>query len=763
MSEWRKLAPAEQQQARAPEEVSAAGGANEEADEPPTGWTGHPAFASVADRRYSRRQVMRGGLQAALAGVFASAAGSAACTSSRVGAARATAPAPPASLGFTAVPVSDLDGVVVAPGYTARPFLVTGTPISGDDAKGPAASGVAAYEACSGADMERRIGSHHDGMHYFPSPDDPNNHGLLCVNHEYIDGPKMVPAMTWVGSGVRPADQVRKGVASHGVSVAEIRRTPGGEWTLVPGPYTRRITAETPMEIGGPVRGSPLVVTRYSPEGTRARGTFNNCANGHTPWNTYLTCEENWAGYFAASPSDTASVGPDSAAAAGLGVGRGAGPAAQDGGQGSTEETGPPPRRELRRYGVGPRSSRYGWDMADGEPTASAGNPDPYRRFTVAITGAHPTDDYRNEANGHGWIVEIDPWDPSSTPIKRTALGRFAHEGCACAPPEPGAPLVFYSGDDAVNQYIYKFVTRQAYVEGASDGRMLDEGTLYAARFDADGTGTWLALDNSDPRFRAVVERAVADPRSVWPGGHYDDFEGFANQADVLVNARLAADVVGATPMDRPEWAAVHPRTREVYLSLTNNSRRGRRDTTAASPIPAPVDPANPRPASEFGHIIRWREDGGRASASRFEWDLFVLSGPATDSLDRQGFVLSPDAIHGSPDSLWIDNRGVLWIQTDMSPGALQAQMKQLGNNALLAADTVTGDIRRFLVGPRGQEMSGFASTPDGRTLFVNVQHPGESSERIPLLASTYPDGPGGRGRSCTIAITKDDGGVIGT
>jgi hypothetical protein len=400
--------------------------------------------------------------------------------------------------------------------------------------------------------------------------------------------------------------------------------------------------------------------------------------------------------------------------------------------------------------------------MADGEPTASADNPDPYRRFNVAITGKDAAGDYRHEANGHGWIVEIDPWDPSSTPIKRTTLGRFAHEGCVFSPPQPGEPLVFYSGDDAGNQYIFKFVTRGSYVEGESDGRLLDEGTLYAARFDADGTGAWLALDLDDAQFREAVGRAVADPLGVWPGGQYDDFEGFADQADVLVNTRLAADVAGATPMDRPEWGAVHPHTGDVYFSLTNNSRRGRRDTSATSPVPAPVTPANPRPANAFGHIIRWREAEGRAAAAQFEWDIFVLSGPASDSLDRDGFVLSPDAIHGSPDGLWIDNRGVLWIQTDMSPGDLQAQVKRLGNNAMLAADPSTGDIRRFFVGPRGQEISGFAATPDGRTLFINVQHPGESSERIPLLASTYPDGPGGRGRSCTIVITKDDGGVIG-
>lgn len=700
----------------------------DEGDEPPTTCTGHASFASIVDGRYSRRQIMRGGIQAAVAGFLASAAATSGCTTAAPPPPPGEAPAdvPPVSLGFSPIPVYDGDEIVVPDGYTGKPFLVMGTPIVGDQAANPAAATVGAFERCSGAEMEERIGAHHDGMHYFPFPDDPNNHGLLCINHEYIDGPKMVPEGTWVSRGPRPADQVRKGVAAHGVSVVEVRRpAPGADWEVVPGRYNRRITAETPMEFMGPVRESALVVTRYSPDGTRARGTFNNCANGYTPWNTYLTCEENWAGYFAA--------GDD------------------------TE------RRENRRYGVGRASSRYGWDQADGEPSASPENPDPYSRFRVEATGERAADDYRNEANGHGWIVEIDPWDPASTPMKHTGLGRFAHEGCVFAPVRGGDPLVFYSGDDAFNQYIYKFVTREGYEDGRSSSRMLDDGTLYAATFHADGTGEWHALDLADAAFQAALDRAIADPRSVWPGGEYDDFTGFTDQADLLVNTRLAADVAGATPMDRPEWGAVHPHTGEVYFTLTNNSRRGRRDTSATSPMPARIDAANPRPANEYGHIIRWREAGGRAAATAFEWDLFVLCGPPTDSRDLDGFVLGDDAIHASPDGLWVDNQGILWIQTDMSPGQLQSQVKRLGNNAMLAANPVTGEIRRFFAGPRGQEVSGFASTPDGRTMFINVQHPGESSERIPLLASTYPDGPGGRGRSCTIVITKDDGGPIGS
>lgn len=700
-------------------------------DEPVTNFTSHTPFAAVAEKRYSRRQVLRGGLSAAVAALFASPALSVFASPARL--------PPPAGgrppfglkgeLGFQAIPVYNGDAVSVAPGYTAKPILLVGEPILGDDVGNPAANTVSAFEQCSGAEMEQRIGSHHDGMHYFPFPDDPDNHGVLCLNHEYIDARKLFPAGEWVASGVRPADQVRKGVAAQGVSVVEIARNPAsGEWAVVKGPLNRRVTAETRMEIRGPVRGSELVKTKYSPDGTHTRGTLNNCAHGTTPWHTYLTCEENWASYFAA--------GAEAA------------------------------RREFRRFGIGANSSRYGWDMADGEPTASPHNPDPYYRFAAgANLGVEATEDYRNEPNGQGWIVEIDPWNPDSTPIKHTALGRFAHEGCVHVPPQEGQPLTFYSGDDAVHQYIYKFVTRDRYHKNRADSRILDAGTLYAAKFNDDGSGEWLPLEFDDPGFQAAVERAKADPRSVWPGGQYDDFDGFADQADLLVNTRLAADVAGATPMDRPEWGAVHPQTSEVYFTLTNNSSRGAASTTNTRPILGPVDAANPRTASAFGHIIRWREQGNRPWATRFEWDIFVLSGPVEDSRDLAGNALTADNIHASADGLWIDNRGILWIQTDMGSGQQAAEIDRFGNNQMLAANPHTGEIRRFFQGCRGQEVTGCIDTPDGRTLFINLQHPGEGSEGNPVLASTFPDGAaaGGRGRSCTIVITRDDGGVIGT
>jgi uncharacterized protein len=399
--------------------------------------------------------------------------------------------------------------------------------------------------------------------------------------------------------------------------------------------------------------------------------------------------------------------------------------------------------REQSRYGVPPH------------PAATAGRPaesgaDQYVRFDASIKASDATGDYRNEPNGQGWVVEIDPFDPTSTPKKRTALGRFAHEGCVFAPPQQGQPIAFYMGDDAQNEYVYKFVTKARYQKGMG-GDMLDEGTLYAARFNEDGTGDWLALDIDDPNFRTAAGMAGVE---------------FKDQADVLVNTRLAADVVGATKMDRPEWGAVHPQTNEVYMTMTNNTAR------------TETDAANPRPNNATGHIIRWREQGNRAFATKFDWDLFVLAGDANNSQilpEQNGARLDPSNIFASPDGLWIDQFGILWIQTDMS-GSQQAS-GPFGENSMLAANPITGEIKRFLSGPFNQETTGVVSTPDGKNLFVNFQHPGDRSG-VGSFTSNWPDrGPvyrnpsdsvpvvspaGPRPRSATIVITREDDGVVG-
>ena len=633
----------------------------------------NPRFQDIASEQFSRRQVLQGG--AALLGAL-SAPMLAAPT---VHAAGFPGGGFQSRLGFDAIPVSRADATLVPPGYSARAFLPWGTPITGS---------YPDYQDGgfnTGADQEQQIGMHHDGMHYFPlgrGHREGSRHGILCINHEYIQQDLLHPNDATLIDGVRTIeDEVRKEVAAHGVSVVEIERDAAGNWGLVRGPYNRRITAGTPMEISGPVRGHDSVKTLFSPDGTLCRGTVNNCANGFTPWGTYLTCEENFAGYF---------VNDD-----------------------------PVQPREHKRYGVSTTDShdRYSWHTRD---------EDEYTRFNATTTGADALADYRNEPNTFGWVVEIDPMNPASTPKKRTALGRFAHEGVWPSPPRPGQRLAFYMGDDSRFEYIYKFVTRDRYKAHRPDPDMLDHGTLYVARFNENGSGDWVALEFGQ--------------NGLTPE------HGFHSQADVLVNTRAAADQVGATKMDRPEWGAVHPLTGEVYMTLTNNTNR-----TAAQ-----TDAANPRGPNPFGHIIRWRERGHRPDATRFDWSLYVLAGPEGEGQvlpGKNGAALDDDNIFASPDGLWFDERGILWIQTDMSGSQLTGG--PFGNNQMLAADPLTGEIRRFFTGPVGCEVTGIAATPDQRALFLNIQHPGEQGP------SNWPDGGSARPRASTVIITRDDGGVI--
>lgn len=648
--------------------------------------TSIPHFTTVIERRYSRRALLRGSLNAALAGFFG---GLPLLAQTRRAADNPSLQLP----GFKAVPVSHADTVQVPPGYVARPFLPWGTPICGDypDYR-PDASNTGAEQAC-------QMGSHHDGMHFFPlgEGDERNRHGILCVNHEYVDLHKLHPHGATMVDGKRTVvDEVRKEIAAHGVAVVEIKAARHGDWDVVRGRYNRRITGSTPMELTGPVRGSKWVQTRYSPDGTHSRGTLSNCAHGATPWGTYLTCEENWAGCF---------------------VNRGDLP------------------REHARYGVRTSQTYNHWETLT--------DIDEYARFDATASGSGPRDDYRNEPNTQGWVVEIDPFDPTSIPQKRTALGRFAHEGAVMAPVRDGHPAVLYSGDDSRNEYLYKFVSAGAYRAEGDNRQLLEHGTLYVAVFHDDGSGEWRALDSQCQAFQEAAAAAAVS---------------FRDQADILVNTRLAADVVGATPMDRPEWGAVHPETAEVYFSLTNNRTRG---TTES-----PVDAANPRARNLYGHIIRWRERDQDPAAQQFFWEIFVLAGPEEASQILPGLngpALTEENRFGCPDGLWIDGSGILWIQTDLDSHLQRRERHRLGNNQMLAANPVSGVIRRFLVGPRGQEITGMTSTPDHRTFFINVQHPGEGSEHHPELASHWPDGDKARPRSATVIVTREDGGIIGT
>ncbi|MFM9884278.1 MAG: PhoX family protein [Burkholderiales bacterium] len=377
---------------------------------------------------------------------------------------------------------------------------------------------------------------------------------------------------------------------------------------------------------------------------------------------------------------------------------------------------------EQRRYGIG-ASSVYRWNEFDA-------------RFDA---GAHP-----NEPNRFGWVVEIDPYDREWKPVKRTAMGRIKHEGAMVTIALDGR-IVVYTGDDERFEYIYKFVSAKPWnpQDRAANRDLLDAGTLFVAKFSEQGQGAWIGLTHGKNGLTAA--------------------NGFNTQADVLIKTRQAADTVGATKMDRPEWVAVHPVTQDVYLALTNNALRG----TDKQPG---VDAANPRPRNAYGHIVRWREQGGDVSAHKFRWEHFVLAGD-TQSTDAAGRGTVKGDSFGSPDGLWFDARGLLWIQTDVAAADLRRpEYARIGNNQMLAADVFTGEIRRFLVGPKDCELTGVTMSPDGKTMFVNIQHPGElpgsprNDPAKPRAGSNWPDfRADGRPRSATVVIQRQDGGVIGT
>jgi secreted PhoX family phosphatase len=368
-------------------------------------------------------------------------------------------------------------------------------------------------------------------------------------------------------------------------------------------------------------------------------------------------------------------------------------------------------RREHRRMGVKTTSS-YAWETVE-------------ERFNVTPRLDLPEQGYVNEVNRFGWVVEIDPFDPLSVPKKRTAMGRFSHENVACSMTEDGR-MGLYMGDDARAEYIYKFVPRNQYQAGVTRGELLDEGTLYVGVFNEDGSGEWVELQHGRNGLTRV--------------------NGFKDQGDVLINTRSAADHVGATPMDRPEWVAVNPFTRDVYVTLTNNSNRG------LDPDRNAINAANPRPKNLFGHIMKIVEDAADPTAKTFRWEIFVLAGdPSLEASNLQGNIKGD--LFGSPDGLWFDKFGRLWIQTDFDDSTPE-YTKSIGLNMMLAADPVGREIRRFLVGPKGCEITGVTSNPDSTVLFVNVQHP----------TLSYPASDGvTRPRSTTVLITRDDGGVIGT
>ena len=721
----------------------------------------NPSISSLIDIRLSRRGMLRMGVGTAGAAVMGS-FGLTACGGGGDG----EPVAGEYKMGFTAVEKSLADMATVPAGYTASIIYALGDPLS--------AATPAYKNDGTDTDFDNRAGDHHDGMEFFGlnaagTARDANgsSRGLLAMNHEALSQQFLHAA--GASANPRPASESDKEIPAHGVSIVEVAKNASGKFvTNQASAYNRRITPLTEVTLSGPVKGNALVKTLFSPTGMLARGTINNCGTGYTPWGSFLTGEENWAGYFTRASTDNTARG------------------------GATAKS----VVALNRYGrTAGAASRHGWE--------TSGTADKYKRWNISQTGVSVdgSDDYRNELNTFGYIVEIDAYDKTKAIRKRTGLGRFAHESAAFGKQTAGKPLAVYMGDDSQGEYMYKFVSTVTWSAAdanptdriATGDKYLDSGKLYVAKFAADGSGTWIELSISNSAIAA-----------------YSTYD-FADQADVLVNARLAADAVGATKMDRPEWCAVHPVTGEVYYTLTNNSSR-KLEPTGTQTM---VDAANPRSYIDSkagvagsagninGHIIRMVEAGAESTATAFTWDVYLFGAEAGSSPTMVNLSsLASTQDFSSPDGLWFSQKtGFCYIQTDDGsytdvtncmmligkPGKVgdgstttlnytKADGSAVAITTRVGAKPTVDTLRRFLVGPVDCEITGCSETPDGKTLFVNIQHPGESITKANIAdpskyLSHWPAnagyGAGGattaRPRSATIVITKNDGGVVGT
>ncbi|MDS7967206.1 PhoX family phosphatase [Acinetobacter sp. V117_2] len=650
----------------------------------------------------------------------------------------------PEKLTFTPVAKNLNDIVTVPEGYEANVIYALGDSIN------PSFGDWDDNNIPSGPSFQFRSGDCHDGMHYFGLNTSTNRfdetvsaQGLLVMNHEYINQTFLHPKGPTKVDGRRPEDEVIRETNAHGVSVVHIKKDPATQKVEVVknSIFNRRITGSTVMDFAGAAAGSNLLSTRFSPAGRQTRGTHNNCGNGYTPWGTYLTTEENFIGYFARSTTDDTLRAPEEIIA-------------------------------LKRYGLkAGSSSRYGWETAIGQVEAQ----DLYDRWNADVKAAQATQDYRNGPNTFGWMVEIDPFDNRQNPVKRTSLGRFAHEDSACRA-VAGQPISFYMGDDSRGEYIYKFVSTTVWdtkdINGgyAAGDKYMNSGKLYVAKFNNDGSGQWIEL--------AYGKNGLNESNTTYP---------FKSQADVVTFARLAADSVGATKMDRPEWATVNPINGEIYVTLTNNSNRGK---------DYPTDAANPRNYTDLyagtkeqkgnvnGHIIRFREADDKTTAETFKWDIYLFGAEASMASNINLSGLTDNNDFSSPDGMWFDPRGVLWIETDdgaytdvtncMMLAALPGQIgdggaatTSNGQQTITGAKVTDATLRRFLVGPKQCEITGIAMTPDYKAIFINVQHPGEDSPSYAKPESNWPatqkdpSNKTARPRSATVVITRKDGGVI--
>lgn len=632
----------------------------------------NPTMGDIINRRYSRRGFLGGSLAVAAISTTVSPVALLLADEAR------------AETGGSAFSFDEIEAGVdvnhhVAPGYRADVLLRWGDKVFADAPEFDPMNQTPEAQS-------RQFGYNNDYVGFIPL-DGAADRGLLVVNHEYTNPELMFPAWATIGKNDKGEDAVKMGewtkaladieMAAHGGTVIEIRKVEGAWTPVLDSPFNRRIHAGTEMLVTGPAAGHPRLQTNADPTGTKVLGTLNNCAGGVSPWGTYLMAEENFHGYFMGElPADSVEAA-------------------------NYERLGAP-------------AGWYNWGRF-------------HDRFDVS---KEP-----NEPNRFGWIVEVDPLDPNSVPKKRTALGRFKHEGCETIVNTDGR-VVSYSGDDERFDYVYKFVSTGRFnpSDRAANMDLLDSGTLHVARFNADGFVDWLPLTFGE--------------------GPLTPANGFASQADVLIEARRAGDLLGATKMDRPEDVQPNAKTGRVYVMLTNNTRRK----------PGEEDAANPRAENAFGHIIEISETDGDFASTRSRWDILLKCGdPAvaevgatfSTSTTRNGWF-------GMPDNCAIDAEGRLWVSTDGN------NEKATGRtDGLWAVDTegaARGTSRLFFRCPVGAEMCGPYFTPDDEALFLAVQHPGDAGlATFEAPATQWPDfKPGMPTRPSVVVVTKDGGGRIG-
>ncbi len=600
-------------------------------------------FDKVVESAISRRGFM--------GGVLAFGSGAAAFGSGLLGSAGKAAAAGSA-FPFEPIGIATDFDIHVPAGYTWKPLVRWGDPLFSD-----AADAYSPKTGVSAAMADKVFGENTDGMELF----EVDGKEVIAVNSEYANPEINLPEAS--EGTPQSAEEVMLLKNIQGVTIMEVANTGNGYEVVVDSPYNRRITHDTQMTMDGPAAGSALVQTKADPEGMSPKGTMNNCGSGKTLWGTYLTCEENFNGYFGAT-GDYAVT------------------------------------KDLERYGIG-GEARYAYEKFDA-------------RFDLT---QEP-----NEPNRHGWVTEIDPTDPASTPVKHTALGRFKHENAEMVQAADGR-VVVYMGDDERGEFIYKYVSNGTWAEGQPTDGLLSDGTLYVARFNDDQTGEWLAL-TSETTGMPIEE--------------------------VLVFSRMAGSKVGATTMDRPEWITANPMKAEVYCALTNNKNRGVKPNAGGDETP--VNGPNPRETNNYGQIVRWAPEGGDHGTTAFTWDLYVMAGNPTvyDNTYGGSENITEGNMFNSPDGMAFDTTGLLWIQTD-GEDSNEGEYAGMGNNQMLVGDPETGEIARFLTAPNGAEVTGLCWSADRKVAFVGIQHPGGS----------WPDGHG-KPRSSVIAVWREDGATIG-